>query len=151
MVGTRYAFTGPSRLTARERDHAATVVQGLQEGTEFSTGCASGWDVSVALAALRALPDAKHRVIIPAASYDELSVGIWTTLAVEVGCRTEVLRMPLTPEPYRRRNEMLVAYCDVLVAAVHGTTFYRSGEFMTVNIARRAGVPVQFVDLSTLA
>lgn len=44
---------------------------------------------------------------------------------------------------YRRRNEILVEGADVLHAFLFAPTFYRSGEWMTVNIAARAGVEVR--------
>ena len=48
----------------------------------------------------------------------------------------------VTPVPggYRRRNEVLVTGADHLHAFVRSLTFYRSGEWMTINIARRLGV-----------
>lgn len=43
---------------------------------------------------------------------------------------------------YRARNEMLVRGSDELHAFLRSPVFYRSGEWMTKNIATRAGVPV---------
>lgn len=145
----RYAFTGPSKLTAIEVDHARVIVAGLDEPTEITTGAADGWDTAVCLAALELWPRAQHRIICPGAAYN---VG----LLVLVGARAQEHRVEsvtvtsLPPEgkaSYRIRNEQLVDHADVLVAAVRSTSFYRSGEWMTANIAKRRAVPIQWVDL----
>lgn len=148
---TRYSFTGPSRLTQTDLERARTVVAFLDEPAELTTGAATGWDMAVAHVAVDVWPDALHRVIIPSAPHDALGVERFRGLARSARVKTEIVQMPTAKEAYRRRNEALVAAADVLVAAVHGIRFYRSGEHMTVNIAKRAGVPVEFVDLGEIS
>jgi hypothetical protein len=58
--------------------------------------------------------------------------------------------VPCPKEPsasltYRRRNTMMVEGSDHLLAFVWKDEFYRSGEWMTINIAHAAGVPVNLM------
>lgn len=148
---TRYAFTGPSKLSPAEREYAAAVVTALDEPTQITTGAAAGWDIAVAEAAIEVWPLVHHRVVCPGAPYDRFGLDRiirragWLRLE-----RFTVINLPadLTAAgSYRERNRALVAHCDVLVAAVRDLEYYRSGEWMAVNIAKKRGVPIQWVDL----
>lgn len=48
------------------------------------------------------------------------------------------------PDGYRKRNEALVRGSTYLHAFLFSPTFYRSGEWMTVNIAAKMGIPTKF-------
>jgi hypothetical protein len=52
------------------------------------------------------------------------------------------------PKDYRARNEDIVEECEELVGNLSrpGFDFYRSGEWMTLNIARRLGRPRVMID-----
>lgn len=151
----RYSFTGPDALNDAELAHAAVVVAGLEEPGEITTGGATGWDTAVCLAALRAWPDAHHRLVLPGAAFNLLGVNQALALARELRIEQFTV-INLAPHPsgparsYRARNERLVDEGDALVGAVRHATFYRSGEWMTVNIARKRDVPVRLVDLSII-
>jgi hypothetical protein len=119
------AFTGPSKLTVPQALFAEQTIRSLPEATRRSGG-AYGLDTIVA------------RVTSP----DDL---------VLVGPQGEWFNRDLLSTAkfvrwvdggYRKRNEALVQGADVLHAFLKEPTFYRSGEWMTVNIAKRAGVPV---------
>lgn len=150
----RYSFTGPERLTAAERAHAGVVVDALVDPTEITTGGAKGWDCTIATAALERWPEATHRIVLPGARYDEDAVRAIRLQATRLGVERFVVvhkgSEADAAKAYRRRNEDLVAYGDVLSAAVRSLKFYRSGEWMTANIARRAGVAIEWVDLAAV-
>jgi hypothetical protein len=150
----RYSFTGPTRLTLAETALAARVVAALDDPTEITTGAAAGWDCTVALAALAAWPGALHRVICPGASYDRMGVDGLIQAAKRLRpAGFEVINMPpmgTVAASYRGRNARLIEHGDVLVAAVAHLAYYRSGEWMTINLAKRARVTVELVDLSEL-
>lgn len=135
---TRYSFTGPTRLTQTQVEFVAARVRALPPPDEVTTGGAPGVDMLVANVALSAWPSAVHRVIVPAPPAPHAEAAV--TALVARGAY--VIVAPAGREPYRLRNEELVAHGD-LVAFVRRATFYRSGEWMTVNIARALGVPVQ--------
>jgi len=135
------AFTGPSYLY---REQELAVVARMEEldyqernGGEFVTwrsGCAYGVDTIAARQAI--LSDVLSiEMYVPAAIHNH-------DLVEELGERVRVIRLPVTSEPYRKRNEAMVTGADLLVAFVKSRSFYRSGEWMTVNIARKLGVEV---------
>jgi hypothetical protein len=141
----RYAFTGPSKLAEADRKSVRETLQALARDrpapTHITTGGARGVDVLVAELALGLWPFAKHRVIVPDAPYDREAVA-WLEIS-----GAEIVRAPTAVSPagaYRIRNEaMLVPHDDTtLFAFLRSLDFYRSGEWMTVNIAKKAGLPV---------
>lgn len=147
----RYAFTGPARLSDADRAQARSAVAALSDGTEFTTGACSGWDVTCAALALELWPAARHRIVCPADSYDEAGVVTLARLASHYAAEAftviRLARLDPAADPYRARNEVLVSHGDLLVAGVRSPRFYRSGEWMTVNIAHRAAVPVRLIEL----
>lgn len=154
MERTAYSFTGPSQLRILERLVALRTVEEL--GTiaglpsVITTGGATGWDMEVALAAVTRWPKARHVLVLPRASHDEQGVDRWLALVEMTGCDWLLEWGPdrdRGADAYRGRNELLVARCDVLVAGIRGVEFYRSGEWMTVNIAKRAGKIIHRVNL----
>lgn len=148
---TRYAFTGPSKLSPSETKHAAAVVTALDEPTEITTGAAAGWDMAIAEAAIEVWPLVHHRVVCPGAPYDRIGLDRLIRRAGELRLeRFTVVNLPadLTAAgSYRVRNVVLLDYADVLSAAVRNLDYYRSGEWMTVNLAKKRGRPIQWIDL----
>lgn len=143
----RLSLTGPSRLRPEDAAAVVAMLASLGPYDEFTTGAAPGLD-TVAADALRDLyPESTHRVVVPAAEYDELGV-LRANLA-----GAEIVWMPggedVSPAvAYRARNETLVSYGDELLAVVTSETYHRSGEWMTANIAAKVGVPVTLYRLA---
>lgn len=159
---TRYATTGPSELRPVDRASVRQAVEDMEAPSVIVTGGAKGWDIAFASAAVCRWPLALHRIIVPQAPYAEADVDALVLHATREGIRVECVlaRWPEDRRPataYRYRNEELVDQVDpfhvgdpgVFVAAVrHGAVYYRSGEWMTLNMARtRPGVRVVLVDL----
>jgi hypothetical protein len=144
ITARRLSLTGPTRLTEAEAAELVPVLAALGPRAEFTTGAAPGFDTFAADTLRNLYPKAIHRVVVPAAPYDEDGV----LRAAREGALTVWLpkREPgHHAEAYRHRNVVLVSHGDALLAVVRRPTFYRSGEWMTVNIARRAGLPVSLV------
>lgn len=139
----RISFTGPTSLTLDQRVFVVETLFGLH-ADEFTTGGARGLDVLAAEVCLFTFPDALHRVVAPDRPYDDQKVA-WL-----VGEGVELERMPKGTS-YRDRNERLVDYADGeddrFIGFVARPTFYRSGEWMTLNIARRRGLDPEVVVL----
>jgi hypothetical protein len=99
------------------------------------TGAAHGVDTIAAVTSIRKWPKKKHQVYVPTGAHnEELVQAMAEKGAVIIQCGS-----------YRNRNERMVIGADRLVAFVRAERFYRSGEWMTINIARRAGVPVKLL------
>lgn len=123
-----FSFTGPSTLTAEQESWCIQDLLNFSPSKRRSGG-AFGLDTIVA--------EQTHP--------DDL------TLVLPMGMRFNGMLLHLgasetiwVPGGYRRRNEALVAGTDMLFAYLKSGEFYRSGEWMTVNIAKRLGVPVEF-------
>lgn len=151
----RYSFTGPSVLGQLGELYVRDVVQRLNPPpSEITTGCATGVDTTVALAAVEFWHSATHRLVVPQAPHNAELVEFFENLRMGgVVYNVEIVRMPhpgaggddrqLRRKAYRQRNEKMVrAFSDELVAFLRNTAFYRSGEWMTVNIAVDVDVPV---------
>ena len=143
------AFTGPSKITASESRWVAEWVAALPPADEIRTGCANGVDTVAAVISARTLPDADHVLYIPDGPFNKDVVA-----KVRQNLSTNnVLEEIICPgalnggraHSYRIRNEMMVKGADELVAFVRSVHFYRSGEWMTINIAERLGVRVRKV------
>jgi hypothetical protein len=88
--------------------------------------------------------ETKHQLFVPAAPHND-KLRIWLTSGALPRRNVEVITCPEREDmasAYRRRNEMMVYHATELVAFVRDEEFYRSGEWMTINIARKEGVPV---------
>lgn len=143
----RVAFTGPSKLTTTQLVWASENLDRLPlriggEPDVVVTGGAPGLDMLAAWAACRRWPHAEYVVVVPAAPYAEAEVA---RLVKRFG--VTVLKAPdrATPaEAYRARNLLMVATTQgvapgddcYLAAFLKSDRFYRSGEWMTVNLAR---------------
>jgi predicted Rossmann fold nucleotide-binding protein DprA/Smf involved in DNA uptake len=134
------AFTGPSELT---RQQEFPVVERLEQQDyqernatldTWRSGCAHGVDTIAARQAI--MGDVLIvELYVPAAPHN-------ADLVEELAPRATIIRCPSGNEPYRIRNNLMVEGADLLIAFVRSEHFYRSGEWMTINIARKLGVPV---------
>ena len=144
---TSYAFTGPTSITFADRDLVTKLVGALESPTKIITGCAIGWDTAVALAAASIYgDDVEHCLYVPGARWHNKHIA---GAIREYGVEPTVIQCPdknSAAETYRHRNERMVDDCQRLVAGVRSKQFYRSGEWMTINIARsRRAIPIQLV------
>jgi hypothetical protein len=144
---TAYAFTGPSKVTKEERRLVEMAVGALLEPSAILTGCAYGVDTVAALAAADTYGDSvQHRLYVPARKHNaELP-----ELVRAAGVEPVIIRCPnalSATGAYRARNEWMVEDADALIAFVAKPHFYRSGEWMTINIAYSRAIPVQLVVL----
>jgi hypothetical protein len=147
------AFTGPSSLTEEQRFFVASRLLQLAAASEhdelWRSGCAHGVDTIVARFAYAI--EINFELIIPLAAHNETMVRQLAPAAAAV----RRVERPSNPEltnaaAYRRRNEVMVngspAFdvppCDTLVAFLFKPEFYRSGEWMTVNIAHKTNTVV---------
>lgn len=136
------AFTGPSKLT---REQELAVVWRMEHPMPddldtWRSGCAYGVDT---IAARQAVMTGILGVelFVPAAPHN-------SKLVAELSGRaSNIIYCPSGDEPYRSRNEMMVDGADKLVAFVKSDKFYRSGEWMTINIAKGHDIPVDIVKL----
>src|SRR4051812_20152082 len=136
------AFTGPSGPLRREQELAVAgrMDELASELDTWRSGCAHGVDTMAA----------RHAVMtgvlgvelyVPAAPHNE-------ELVDELDGIARIIRCGYGEEPYRIRNTDMLAgrlggpKADLLVAFLKSPKFYRSGEWMTVNIATRAKVEV---------
>jgi hypothetical protein len=127
---TIFSFTGPSKLTDTQERWCLQELESVNADALWRSGCAFGLDTLVAYG------QAPGRVHLFAPA------GQWYNrdMVSEVTRRGALLVR--VPSGYRRRNEMLVNGSDALHAFLKSPDFYRSGEWMTTNIARRTGVTV---------
>jgi hypothetical protein len=132
-----FAFTGPSSLTRNQELDVAEHMDNLAtEGHIWRSGCAYGVDTMAAHQGYGM--GARVELYIPSAEHN-------VELVNELTNKAQMIRCPVggTKGPYRIRNEMLVQGATKLFAYLKSDSFYRSGEWMTVNIARQLGVPVE--------
>lgn len=139
---TRWGVTGPSSTNAAMEYVVVEFVQHVVvPGDEVLSGCAEGVDTIVFDAIGKVHGTAVKRIAVP-------PVGAFHNVAV-LDVADEIIQVPPYPDhrrkatdAYRRRNEVLVDECEKLAGFVWQETFYRSGEWMTINIARETGKPV---------
>lgn len=125
------AFTGPSSLTSAQELWCIEELGRIAPGEIRRSGAAHGLDTLVALE----YPADQVHLFVP--------VGEWFN--ERLLCEEAFgMKIDYITGGYRTRNEFLVAGADELHAFVKRMDFYRSGEWMTVNIAKRLNVPVQF-------
>lgn len=130
------AFTGPSRnLTEDMRSGVWAAVLGLDPDDAVGAGCAFGVDTEVFVAA-------SGRFICHAFPPSHL-----TYFNRDPYYWADVKHEPTPGEPsgaptYRMRNQRMIDWADELIAFTWSPEFYRSGEWMTINMARKAGIPV---------
>lgn len=135
------AVTGPSHLAPSQRRYAAERLAALLNTDVLRSGCAFGLDTVAAYVALAAGYDLQ--LFVPAGRHNAaLVAGLGRADDIQV------IRVPQVPggpaAQYRTRNLWLISRppADRLHAFVFRPTFYRSGEWMTINIAEKAGIDV---------
>lgn len=136
------AFTGPteSDLTFDQRLWIVERMAKFRPTADvWRSGCASGVDSIAAF--LAAACDLELELYVPEAWHNKTMVGQLkrSPLVKVVKCPGR----PSKPLAYRVRNEMMVMGADMLHAFITDDTFYRSGEWMTINIAKKFNVPVR--------
>jgi hypothetical protein len=140
------AFTGPSKLSLPEKRWVAGYVASLPPVDEVRTGMADGVDTVAALVSVRMLPHARHILYRPAARHnDQLAERLpieWTKHGLGI---IDCPQGKDQADSYRLRNREMVKTADELVAFVRNKKFYRSGEWMTINIAKKYYVKVELV------
>lgn len=127
---TRYAYTGPTRPTFELQQAAIQSVRDLPFGSKVISGGAYGIDTIIAEEA-HDLGRFDLILVVPRGKP-------WNRRLRKIAHRVIV-----ADGGYRKRNKRLVGEADRLIACLLHDTFYRSGEWMTVNIALRAGVPIE--------
>lgn len=134
----RYGFTGTRRLRPEHVPLIRSVLSELTDGTEFITGAARGVDTFVARTLTALYPNARHRLIVPAAGHNEELVDGW----MPNGLRTIQWMPPArtSREAYRERNTAIVAACERLVGfpRLEEERDIYSGSWQTVRIGRKA-------------
>ena len=109
------------------------------DGEYYTTGGAVGVDTYVLRKMTAWLPEAFHRVCLPEYGPD------WDNPYIELA--DEVLRVRDTMRhPHRSRNQAIIDYSDVMLAfPLHDESHdqsRRSGTWMTIRMAQKAGIPV---------
>ena len=133
------AFTGPSRLDERQSEWVAERVSTLHWADEIRTGASRGADTIAAQISMDRFPTALHVLYVPDGPHNVNFVKYLVRRgAVTIDCPHKAKRAAA----YRARNEMMVHGASQLIAFLFSPKFYRSGEWMTVNIARDLGVQI---------
>lgn len=142
-MGDDLAFTGPSLLTPAQSDFVDHELAAIRRGhigrrTIWRSGGAHGVDTRVVLGS--GMTEDLQLIVPEGKPFNGDLVSNYVA--------DHVVRVP---GDYRDRNERLVrgatrlhAFVKPVLAADGSPRFYRSGEWMTVNIARFLGVPVTF-------
>ena len=143
VVFKRIAFTGPTspppqmiNAVARE---VANFARTVGRGVTIISGGAFGIDTVVAEEAMGL--DLDLVLVVP-------EDQIWNKGLFDVPRRHGSVELIEVKGHYRDRNERMVRECDMLVACLLKPVFYRSGEWMTKNIATKVGKPVSDLEWS---
>jgi hypothetical protein len=129
------AFTGPSELSQTEALWVAKRILAHKPADLWRSGCAFG--VDTVAARMGDLLGYDIELYKPAARHNP-------RLVEELSWRHGTIDCPVrstAPDAYRARNNWMVEGADHLLAFVWKADFYRSGEWMTVNIAHKLAVP----------
>jgi hypothetical protein len=138
-MGKRYGFTGSRYVAPEHHSFIDLVLENYLDGSEYTTGAQAGIDTFVLRRLAPKLSEAHHRVIVPSAPHLERYLAM----------ADEVIYLPPSREPYRDRNEKILEYTDVLIALpLHPEEEQpRSGTWMTIRMAKKAGIPVEIAML----
>lgn len=127
------AFTGPSKLTRSQELAVVKAMEDLRPSDldVWRSGCAYGVDT---IAAHQAdIASVNVELYVPGARHNDMLVH-------ELRYRATIINCPTGNDAsgsYRLRNEIMIDGADLLVAFLKRDTFYRSGEWMTVNLANK--------------
>lgn len=138
----RYVVTGPhENVTTGQLWYVRSIVGGLKDVDEFTSGGAWKVDTAASVAAWLAHTRAHHRVVLPEGlPYDPA----WDAPMSGV----EIVRVP---GGYMARNDALVTYGDVLLAfPPTASEVLRSGTWATIRRARAAGLEVRYFPLDKM-
>lgn len=145
------SFTGSRRLPPACEDQVWARLRRLADQanngmiSEFVSGAADGIDTFVAVNLSAWCPDTRHRLVVPAAGHNRLLAQEWESSR---NPNLKVERMLVQPGPaalqYRLRDQRMV---DLAAGGwVEAFPLYeeqrqpRSGTWLTVRLARKAGV-----------
>jgi hypothetical protein len=132
------AFTGPDGLTDFQTRWAAMRMLAVQPIADtWRSGCAYGID-TIAARLGEAIDVEFLELYLPMAHHNG-------TLVYDLARKSKVVQCPkraTTAAAYRARNERMVKGADQLVAFVWKDEFYRSGEWMTINIAAKQDIEI---------
>lgn len=146
------AFTGPTQLFVEQQERFKEWVYNMEVADETRSGCAYGVDTLVLDCYLDFPTNGTLHLFIPGASHNRSMVEDAKLLVPEKLLKiTKCDRMTIPALTYRVRNNWMVqgvVRLDIpsateLCAVVYKPTFYRSGEWMTINIAKYLGIPVK--------
>jgi hypothetical protein len=139
------AFTGPSTLTHEQRVWVARRILVEPLADTWRSGAAFGVDTVAAYLAVAL--EAELQLFLPAARHNEVMVDSLITRPGVLVIRCA--KLATLSATYRRRNDVMVKGSDHLLAFVKKgkAEWYRSGEWMTINIARKHGIPVTVVSI----
>jgi hypothetical protein len=138
------AFTGPSLLTREQRSWVARRILVEPVADVWRSGAAYGVDSIAARLALAV--EADLELYVPFAPHNGTLVMNLAPQATKV---VRCTKMSTNAACYRHRNTLMVKGSDHLLAFVKkpADEYYRSGEWMTIGIARRLGIPVEVVTI----
>lgn len=141
-----YGVSGSRVLRPGQEERLYAVLAELVNGRCFVTGSQVGVDERAAGFLLGCFPEAAHVQVIPGppATHGTLSPETrWVSLPA----------MRDAASAYRARNEEVVRLSDALLAFPEGSEedHPRSGTWMTVRLARKAGKPVKVYELGGAA
>jgi len=136
------AYTGPSQLGHSQRTWAAWQMLSLKlmrgdEVEKWATGCQYGIDTLAAQIGDAIWQDVV--LYVPAAPHNGHLVNSMKDDHETIYCPER----ESVADSYRMRNRLMIEGADLLVAFVNQGRFYRSGEWMTINLARKLGVKVE--------
>lgn len=140
------AFTGPTFLTEKQARWAALRMLAVQPVADvWRSGCAYGIDTLAAWLAVGVNADLEFYQ--PAAPYNQEVVR--SLVGHEGVVVKRCVAADTNPSSYRNRNNAMLQGADQLVAFVKkpADEYYRSGEWMTINIARTHHIETQVYQL----
>lgn len=146
------AFTGPTQLFVEQQERFKEWVYNMEVADETRSGCAYGVDTYVLDCYLDFTTHGLLHLFVPGASHNTTMVeDAKIVVPKELLKITQCDRMTIPALSYRVRNNWMVQgrkLLDIppateLCAVVYKPKFYRSGEWMTINIAKYLGIPVK--------
>lgn len=148
-------YAGCKRLKKRLRDQFALLYE--QGVRRFYVGGALGVDMWAGEILLRMKEQPEYRdlnlqLVLPCEGHDyKWDKRNKTRMAfLRTHCTaTMIVSDGLSPEDFRERNEYMVDHADVLMAVYDNDRSIRSGTGMTVNYAKKKGLPIILIHPDT--